>query len=212
LARRAAASPRPAHASAVRGARARVGDALLAKVAGGDHAAFASLYDHMASAAYGIAHHVVRNAALAEEITQDAFLQVWSTGATFDSTRGSARSWILTIVHRRAVDVVCHEQTARDRALRAGARSYEQPFDSGWSTAVDRDEEKQVHQVLKTITLTQRRAIEMAYYCGMTCGEVARAMGIPVGTVKSRILEGMRCLRRVLATADRDSPHSDLQG
>lgn len=197
------AAPRRARQPAPTGSRAAVGDALLARVATGDHAAFVSLYDHMAPAAYGIAHRVVRNQALAEEITQDAFLQVWSSGRSFDRTRGSAQSWVLTIVHRRAVDVVRHEQSARDRVLRVGAGWMDQPFDSVWATALQHAERAQVCRAMTTLTPSQQQAIELAYYQGMTCGEVAQRLGIPVGTAKSRILEGVRRLRRALAAGDR---------
>lgn len=156
----------------------------------------------MAAAAYGIAHRVVRNAALAEEITQDAFLQVWSTGSAFDSTRGSALTWVLTIVHRRAVDVVRHEQSARNRLLRVAQRTTELPFDEVWATALQHSERQQVSRALQTLTASQQQAIDLAYYQGMTCAEVAQRLGIPVGTVKSRLLEGVRRLRRQLAIAD----------
>lgn len=178
------------------GSRVAIGDALLARVARGDHVAFASLYDHLAPAAYGIAHRVVGNAALAEEITQDAFLQVWSTRSRFDRTRGSAQSWVLTIVHRRAVDVVRHEQAARKRVLRVGPRYVERTFDEVWATALHHAERDEVCSALQALTAGQRQAIELAYYEGMTCGEVAQHLGIPVGTAKSRILEGVRRLRR----------------
>lgn len=146
---------------------------------------------------------VVRNEALAEEITQEAFLQVWSTGSTFDQTRGSAKSWVLTIVHRRSVDVVRHEQSARERSLRVGVRSIDQPFDSVWATTPLHAERTQVCEALKTLTQPQQQAIELAYYYGMTCSEVADRLPIPVGTAKSRILEGIRRLRRALPASDR---------
>ena len=190
-------------ASAPKGSRAYVGDALLIRVAAGDHAAFAALYDHLAPAAFGIARRVVRNEALAEEITQDAFLQVWSTGSTFDQTRGSAQSWVMTIVHRRAVDVVRHEQSARDRLVRVAGQSVEQPFDAVWATALHHSEREQVCRALTTLTASQQQAIDLAYYQGMTCAQVAQRLGVPVGTVKSRILEGVRRLGRQLAIADR---------
>lgn len=182
------------------GSRIAIGDELLARVACGDDVAFASLYDHLAPAAYGIARRVVGNAALAEEITQDAFLQVWSTRSTFDRRRGSAQSWVLTIVHRRAVDVVRHEQAARKRVLRVGPRYMESTFDEVWATALHHSERVEVCAALQALTAAQRQAIELAYYEGMTCGEVAQHLGIPVGTAKSRILEGVRRLRRELAT------------
>ena len=190
-------------APAPEGSRAFVGDALLVRVGGGDHAAFAALYDHLAASAYGIAHRVVRNESLAEEITQDAFLQVWSTGSTFDQTRGSAQSWVMTIVHRRAVDVVRHEQASRDRVLRVGVRSFDLPFDSVWAATLQHEERAQVNGALKTLSQPQQQAVDLAYYQGMTCSEVAAHLGIPVGTAKTRILTGVRRLRRALAASDR---------
>jgi RNA polymerase sigma-70 factor (ECF subfamily) len=176
---------------------------LLARVGAGDQAAFASLYYHMAPAAYCLAQRLVRDAALAEEVMQDAFSQVWSTSSAFDRTRGSAQSWVMTIVHRRAVDVVRHEQSARERVLRVGARSIKQPFDVVWESALQRSEREQITAALASLTVVQRRAIELAYYEGMTCREVAMRLGIPIGTAKSRIHEAVRRLRRALVAADR---------
>lgn len=190
-------------APAPESSRAFVGDALLVRVGDGDHAAFADLYDHLSASAYGIARRVVRSDTLAEEITQDAFLQVWSTSSTFDPTRGSAQSWVMTIVHRRAVDVVRHEQSARDRTIRVGVRSFDLPFDAVWATALQHEERAQVWRALKTLTQAQQEAIDLAYYQGMTCTEVANHLGIPVGTAKSRILEGVRRLRRAMAADER---------
>lgn len=190
-------------APAPEGSRNFVGDALLVRVGGGDQAAFASLYDHLAPAAFGLARRVVRDEALAEEIIQDAFLQVWSTGSSFDQTRGSAQSWVLTIVHRRSVDVVRHEQSARERSLRVGVRSFDLPFDSVWTTALQHEERAQVCRAVMTISQPQQQAIELAYYCGMTCGEVADHLAIPAETAKSHILEGIRRLRRALAASER---------
>ena len=203
LAQAAVARLRAVRAPAVEQTARLAGDALLAKVAVGDHAAFASLYDLLAAAAYGLAQRVVRNPALAEEITQDAFMQVWSTGPSFDRTRGSARSWVLTIVHRRAVDIVRHEQSARDRLLRVGIGSVEKPFDTVWATALQRSEYEQVLVALTLLTAPQRQAIELAYFEGMTCSEVAIFLEVPVGTAKSRIHDGVRRLRRSLVAADR---------
>lgn len=181
--------------------RGPASDALMAQVGLGDKAAFALLYDHLAAAAYGLAQRVVCNRALAEEITQDAFLQIWATGPSFDRTRGSARNWILTIVHRRAVDVVRHEQSSRARVLAIGAQSFEQPFDDVWAAALANAERDEVVLALSTLTAVQQEAIELSYYQGLTCAEVAQRLDIPVGTAKSRILEGVRRLRRVLADA-----------
>ena len=198
----AVAPPRVIHLTASEIDRRAVCDALLSRVASGDRTAFAALYDHLAAAAYGLAQRVVCNPALAEEITQEAFLQVWSTGHTYDRSRGSAQAWVMTVVHRRAVDVVRHEQSARERLLRAGASSVDPPFDTVWASALQHSESDQVLVALSALTALQRQAIELAYFQGMTCREVAIFLQIPIGTAKGRLLEGVRKLRRALVAAD----------
>ena len=203
LAQAAVARPHAVRAVVIDESPRLFGDDLLAKVALGDQAAFAALYDHLASAAFGLAQRVVRNPALAEEITQDAFLQVWSTGPSFDRTRGSARSWVMTIVHRRAVDIVRHEQAARARLMRVGVGSVEQPFDAVWAASLQRSEQAQVLAALALLSAPQRQAVELAYFEGLTCQEVATCLQVPLGTAKSRIHDGVRRLRRSLLAADR---------
>ena len=170
-------------------------EALVALLARGDEGALAELYDRFGAVAFGLALRVVRDAALAEDAVQEAFLTVWRTAARFVAERGKARTWILTLVHRRAVDVVRREQTRRTDPLK------EQP-ESGGRTAEEeawlRLERARVQEALKRLPDQQREAIELAYYGGFTQSELADRLGEPLGTVKSRMFTGLSRLRELL--------------
>jgi RNA polymerase sigma-70 factor (ECF subfamily) len=170
-------------------------EALVALLARGDEGALAELYDRFGAVAFGLALRVVRDAALAEDAVQEAFLTVWRTASRFIAERGKARTWILTLVHRRAVDVVRREQTRRTDPLK------EQP-ESGGRTAEEeawlRLERARVQEALKRLPDQQREAIELAYYGGFTQSELADRLGEPLGTVKSRMFTGLSRLRELL--------------
>jgi RNA polymerase sigma factor (sigma-70 family) len=170
-------------------------EALVALLARGDDGALAELYDRFGAVAYGLALRVVRDAALAEDAVQDAFLTVWRTASRFVAERAKARTWILTLVHRRAVDLVRREQTRRTDPLK------EQP-ESGGRTAEEeawlRLERTRVQDALKRLPDQQREAIELAYYGGFTQSELADRLGEPLGTVKSRMFTGLSRLRELL--------------
>jgi len=170
-------------------------EALVALLARGDEGALAELYDRFGAVAFGLALRVVRDAALAEDAVQEAFLTVWRTASRFVAERGKARTWILTLVHRRAVDVVRREQTRRTDPLK------EQP-ESGGRTAEEeawlRLERTRVQEALKRLPDQQREAIELAYYGGFTQSELADRLGEPLGTVKSRMFTGLSRLRELL--------------
>jgi RNA polymerase sigma-70 factor (ECF subfamily) len=170
-------------------------EALVALLARGDEGALAELYDRFGAVAFGLALRVVRDAALAEDAVQEAFLTVWRTASRFVAERGKARTWILTLVHRRAVDVVRREQTRRTDPLK------EQP-ESGGRTAEEeawlRLERARVQEALKRLPDQQREAIELAYYGGFTQSELADRLGEPLGTVKSRMFTGLSRLRELL--------------
>lgn len=168
---------------------------LMRAVQRGDRTAFAALYDHLATPAYGLARRVVRDPARAEEVVQEAMLDVWRHAPRFDPQRGSARSWILTIIHRRAVDRVRTDQAGRDREERVSSREHERPSDVV-SDAVEHNFERQwVQRALDGLTQLQREAVELAYYSGMTHQEIAEVLDAPLGTVKTRIRDGMIRLR-----------------
>jgi RNA polymerase sigma-70 factor (ECF subfamily) len=169
--------------------------ALLQGSARGDETAFAQLYDVVAPRAYGLARRVVRDPSQAEEVTQEAFLEVWRTASRFDPDRGSAVSWILTLVHRRAVDRVrsAEASTRRDATYEHANRAVE--HDSTAEAAEASLEARRVRQALGSLTEVQREALELAYFKGYTHTEVATLLDLPVGTAKTRIRDGLIRLR-----------------
>lgn len=178
-------------------------ESLLEQVATGDRRAYADLYDAMAPAVYGLARRVVVDPSMAEEVTQEVLLAVWSQAASFDRTKGSARTWVFTMAHRRAVDVVRSEQASRNRVDRVAAASTERPFDEVADTVVeqivDRARARDVERALRNLSHLQRAALELAYYKGLTYREVAETLEIPLGTAKTRIRDGLRRLGDQLA-------------
>lgn len=168
---------------------------LLKRSGRGDEAAFAQLYDAMSARAYGLAVRVVRDPSQSEEVTQEAFLEIWRTASRFDRERGSAVSWILTLVHRKAVDRVrsAEASTRRDTAYHQGSTTIE--HDSTAEAAQASMEARRVRQALGSLTEVQREALELAYFKGYTHTEVASMLDLPVGTAKTRIRDGLIRLR-----------------
>lgn len=175
-------------------------DPLLEAVSRGAHDAFAALHDLMLASIYAVAYRVVGNAALSEEITQEVLLAVWTQGWSFDRSRGSARAWILTIAHRRAVDVVRRESSSSARIDRVAAANADRPYDEVAEAVLDRSEHARVRVALGSLTALQRQAIDLAYYDGHTHREIADILDIPLGTAKTRLADGLRRLRRHLGS------------
>ncbi len=170
---------------------------LLVQVARGDENAFAGLYDRMVAPVHGLARRVVRDPARAEEITQEVFLQVWRTASRFQPERGSARSWLLTLAHRRAVDVVRHDQASTNREARydwSGGRDTDVVDDE----VTMRLEHEQVRRCLGSLTELQREAVTLAYYGGYTYGEVSSLLAVNPATIKTRMRDGLIRLRDCL--------------
>lgn len=169
--------------------------ARLAAVAHGDQAAFADLYDATAPRVHGLVLRVLRDRSQAEEVTQEVFLQVWRTAGSFDPDRGSAVSWLLTLAHRRAVDRVRSvvAQSARDDAYES--RRTTRPFDVTAEAVEERLEATRVRDALGRLSETQRAAIELAYFEGLTHREVSDRLGVPLGTAKTRIRDGLGKMR-----------------
>lgn len=169
---------------------------LLKRTAAGDRDACAALYDLLGPTVYGMACRIVREPALAEEVTQDVFLTVWQSAPSFDSSRGTARTWILTLTHRRAVDVVRREQAQRDRTARSATLDGHEPFDEVADEVLARAEtwaaQEQVSRAMSSLTPLQRRSITLAYFEGLTYTQVAERLSIPLSTAKSRIRGGLR--------------------
>jgi RNA polymerase sigma-70 factor (ECF subfamily) len=171
-------------------------EAVVALCARSDDVALAELYDRFGQIAYGLALRVLRDEGLAEDAVQDAFLAVWRGAARFLPDRGKASTWILTLVHRRAVDLVRREQRRRTEPLPdaepAGAEG--SADDQLWL----RLERERVQAALAKLPDQQREAIELAYYGGFTQSELAERLGEPLGTIKSRMFTGLASLRELL--------------
>lgn len=145
-------------------------EAVLALVSRGDEAALGVLYDRFGRPAYRLALRILRDPALAEDAVQDAFLAVWRTATTYRPDRAKASTWLLTLVHRRAVDLV------------------------------RREERRRVQAALARLAPDQREALELAYYGGLSQSEIAERLGVPLGTVKSRMFSGLARLRDSLGS------------
>jgi RNA polymerase sigma-70 factor (ECF subfamily) len=172
-------------------------DELLAQVARGDEAAFAELYDLVSPAVFGLVRRVLRNAAFSEEVAQEVLVQVWRTATRFDSNAGSAMTWILTIAHRRAVDRVRSEEASTRRTERYGEQITPAPA-SVPEIVLDDLDRVRVRRALESLTPVQRESVELAYYGGYTHVEVATLLELPLGTVKTRIRDGLIRLRGTL--------------
>ena len=186
---------RPAGASPAAGAGDDILERLLAQVARGDEQAFADLYQRVAAAVFGLVSKVVRNPAQSEEVTQEVFVELWRTASRFDPARGTARSWILTCAHRRAVDRVRSAERAARRDDLAGRRDQGRPYDEVVEQVEAGLEREQVRRSLAALTELQREAVVLAYYGGYTHREIAELLGVPSGTVKTRLRDGLLRLR-----------------
>jgi RNA polymerase sigma-70 factor, ECF subfamily len=172
---------------------------IIAEVARGNQAAFAAVYDRTAPAVLGTVRRVLRDPAQSEEVMQEVLLEVWRTAARFDPDAGSASAWIATMAHRRAVDRVRSEQKASERELRAATASvaYDDVIDAVETSL----EHERVRRCLAGLTDLQRESVTLAYYGGYTYREVAALLGVPVGTVKTRMRDGLIRLRDCLGVA-----------
>jgi RNA polymerase sigma-70 factor (ECF subfamily) len=170
-------------------------DRLLLRVAQGDQQAFSELYDELSGRVLGLITRLLRDRAQSEEVAQEVFLEVWQQAAKFDTKRGSAASWVLTMAHRRAVDRVRAAQSSRDRDTKIGIRDFESGFDQVSESVEIRIEHERVSRALGRLTEFQRQAVQLAYYGGYSHSEMAEQLGVPIGTVKTRLRDGMIRLR-----------------
>jgi RNA polymerase sigma-70 factor (ECF subfamily) len=168
---------------------------LMRQVSFGDEAAFERLYDQLSAPVFGLIRRVLRDRAQAEEVTQEVMVEVWRTASRFDPARGSALSWVLTMAHRRAVDRVRSAQAATSREERVARMSEDVAYDQVSETVTTRIESERVRRCLGGLTELQRQAVTLAYYGGYSYPEVAGLLQVPLGTVKTRMRDGLVRLR-----------------
>jgi RNA polymerase sigma-70 factor, ECF subfamily len=171
-------------------------DDLLKAVARGDERAYDAVYDRVSGWVLGVARRVLRDPALAEEVMQEVMLEVWRLASRFDPAKGSGTSWVMTLAHRRAVDRVRSERSQAIRELRA-ARAIVDYDDVAEAVEASLDAER-VKRCLTSLTRLQRECVNLAYYGGYTYREVAELLGVPSGTVKTRMRDGLIRLRDCL--------------
>ena len=168
---------------------------LLGRIAVRDEGSFAQLYDLLSARVFGLFLRVLVNRAQCEEVLQEVFLEIWQSAASFAPNKGQGRTWVMTIAHRRAVDRVRSAQSSADRDERAGLRELHSP-----PAAVDeqvelRIESRRVARALDALPDAQREALTLAYFGGYSQSEIAVLTGAPLGTIKTRMRDGLSRLR-----------------
>ncbi|MFI1396240.1 ECF RNA polymerase sigma factor SigK [Streptomyces sp. NPDC020681] len=164
----------------------------------GDREAFGSVYDVVSGPVMGLVRRVLRDPAQSEEVTQDVLVETWRIAARFRPDRGSAMTWVMVLAHRRAVDRVRSDQARSDREQKAALLDVTTPFDEVTEEVETRLEREQVRRCLRMLTDIQRESVTLAYYQGLTHKEVAQSLELPLGTVKTRLRDGLIRLRDCL--------------
>jgi RNA polymerase sigma-70 factor (ECF subfamily) len=177
---------------------------LMRRIGNGDRDAFADLYDRFSGPLFGAAQHILHDSAEAQDVVHDAFLTIWEKAATYETNRGSAFSWAVTLVRNRAIDRV------RMRRRRAELLAESNPEDLGYmsqsvgptgeESAVQGDEARLVRAAVAALPVEQQRALELAFFGGLTQEEIARKLREPLGTIKARIRRGLLKLRDSLVS------------
>ncbi|MGQ0679559.1 MAG: sigma-70 family RNA polymerase sigma factor [Actinomycetota bacterium] len=175
---------------------------LIGGIASGDQRCLGTFYDRYASAAFGLAWRICNNKTLAEDVVQEAFLSIWQRPGSFDSRRGSAEAFLLGIVHHKAVDAIRREASVHRREQQAAPDmpyiSDSEVVEAAW-LSMRRD---RVRAALRQLSDVQREALELAYLHGLTYSDVAARLGIPLGTAKTRMRDGMIRMRAILASTE----------
>ncbi len=176
-------------------------DALLRRVAQRDVEAFAAFYDGTRARVFGLVTRVLRDPGYSEETTQDVYLQVWRNADNYNPAAGTPLAWLMTLAHRRAVDRVRSEQAATQRESRYGAANVELPADRVAEAVISNDERRQVTVCLDSLTDAQRECIQLAYYEGLTYVQVSERLAANLATIKSRMRDAIRGLRKCLGAS-----------
>ncbi|GHA49351.1 RNA polymerase sigma factor SigK [Streptomyces tauricus] len=171
---------------------------LMGSVALGDQQAFAGLYDVVAGPVIGVVRGVLRDQAQSEEVAQEVLVEVWRSAARYRRERGSVINWVLTLAHQRAVDRVRSVEASAAREHRAALLDHAPEYDEVTEQVEARLEREQVRRCLRTLTELQRQSVTLAYYRGLTYREVAESLALPLGTVKTRLRDGLIRLRDCL--------------
>jgi RNA polymerase sigma-70 factor, ECF subfamily len=176
-------------------------DALLRRVAQRDVEAFAAFYDGTRARVFGLVTRVLRDPGYSEETTQDVYLQVWRNAGNYNPAAGTPLAWLMTLAHRRAVDRVRSEQAATQRESRYGAANVELPADRVAEAVISNEERRQVTVCLDSLTDAQRECIQLAYYEGLTYVQVSERLAANLATIKSRMRDAIRLLRKCLGAS-----------
>ncbi len=166
---------------------------LLGRVSRGDSVAFSRLYDALNGSVYGLARRVVRDPERAEDVAQEVFLEVWRKAPTYEQSKGTAKTWVLTIAHRRAVDAVRRNEASRKYEAKTLVDDVQ--HDTPGEGIIAREEQQQVRDCLETLTDLQLESVQLAYYQGYTYSEVATVLDKPLPTIKTRMRDGLIRLR-----------------
>jgi RNA polymerase sigma-70 factor (ECF subfamily) len=172
--------------------------AALARIATGELAALEQLYDRYKTMAYSIAYRITNDATLAEDVVQDAFLGAWRNAARYVEGRGSVKTWLLSIVHHRAIDAIRRRRPTSELPEVDAALPDALTLPDVWAEVSASLDSATVREALVALSDVQREALELAYFGGLTQQEIAERTGTPLGTVKSRMRLGLLAMRRAL--------------
>jgi RNA polymerase sigma factor (sigma-70 family) len=172
--------------------------AVLEAVAGGDHGAIEVLYERYKTMAYGLALRITGDASLADDVVQEAFVGAWRNAGRYATERGSVKTWLLAIVHHRAIDAIRRRRPTAELPEHEEAPPPSMTLPDVWSEVAGRLDRDEILNALATLSRVQREALELGYFSGLTQQEIAIRTNTPLGTVKSRMRLGLLQMRRAM--------------